>query len=735
MGNSECVSKEGGGFEDLCSSRAFPDFVAPNSEHKTYEFDFKRCSNFKLRRNSADGLSPVHPLSGFEIEPPRFETLELAAVVEPKRLGRVAPRWHTVKEYSHAVQTRLYVSGRSFVKCEVTLPLDPHLTTQGCERSVCAFAVCTRGRPIYGSTRPTKSFTHTTQVGTSGVAFALFLEISTSGIFLCPKVLVVLDQGGEVVLVDDRLGPLSPPLSFYVDFALVDDGGRNVQLDIIFRGRACADAACNSAEGDMMKTMRTCLQDYTTFNNHIEPASVSVGYSDIAAHLNSSTVYLQNLVISEEQFEGPAPLLRPYNVWKEIVQKPELDLRSKILFEGEDANAASSAIEASEPPVVHPQLRLPGRPGNLLREEGSDGGGQDGFWYHLSYGRDPADVGERGGGGGGPPAAIVGEFWLSRNSVSKRNTYFHCSSTLAQALTLCIAVRFSCPTTYLDLIADNAATVLRHAPIPTNGVVMGIEQDPRHRDPYDGVLLRMFMEHRNEILDDMVVCECRMADLSKTIVHQEIYDGGSTIFYRLTLLHRDGSLQSAVLQTNVEQLEDLSYIDIGRGGGQYLLVEEPSLRFPISPCLARHELSPENRIFVYSSMAYSPPEKRSSKEQSHDHRPGDEVAEEEKKEEEEEEEAAPHSLAQWGSPQVSDVVLEDWQSAGGGFSDAEHDATATAATPSEPIAGTKRGGRRSGGSCRVAHEDGLWARPLIDSAVLLCRVDEPPFQCIPRSLS
>eukprot|EP00971_Amphidinium_carterae_P163323 3238365-Amphidinium_carterae.1 len=33
---------------------------------------------------------------------------------------------------------------------------------------------------------------------------------------------------------------------------------------------------------------------------------------------------------------------------------------------------------------------------------------------------------------------------------------------------------------------------------------MGVERDPRHP-----ALLRMFIEHRNRIVEDMVICECQ----------------------------------------------------------------------------------------------------------------------------------------------------------------------------------------------------------------------------------
>merc|ERR1712203_624494 len=101
----------------------------------------------------------------------------------------------------------------------------------------------------------------------------------------------------------------------------------------------------------------------------------------------------------------------------------------------------------------------------------------------------------------------------------------------------------------------------------------------------------------------MVVCEASPSDVANSIVHQEIYDGGDTILYRLSLLNDIGTRQSAVLEINSSKLEEP---ELSERSGMNNYVEEPSARFPLAPCLERRALSPTNRIFVYSSISYSP---------------------------------------------------------------------------------------------------------------------------------
>ena len=102
-------------------------------------------------------------------------------LVKSQTIEKQTPKVYTVKEYSpSASQQRVYVSGRILVQCNGTA------TSSASRRSICAFAVCTRGRPIYQSLK--FRLTHTAQVRPSGVVFALYLSSTPSGVFLCPKI-------------------------------------------------------------------------------------------------------------------------------------------------------------------------------------------------------------------------------------------------------------------------------------------------------------------------------------------------------------------------------------------------------------------------------------------------------------------------------------------------------------------------------------------------------------------
>lgn len=681
------------GLDGVCTSRDSPAFAAPNTEDVTYQYNFERDKDVKFWQGTTG--SEKYTPEGFLLKSQASE--------------KYTPKVYTVKECKpNASQQRIAVSGRALVTCKAVPS-----SSQG---PICAFAVCLRGRPVYESLK--LRFTHIAQVRSSGVVFALYLNSSPSGIFLCPRIMLVLESGDEVLLVDDRLGPIPTPQAFYADFAIVDDAGRNMQLDMIFRGSG-------GIKGKGMRTLRTCLQDYTSFNSQIQPANISLGYSNIAAFLPDSSVHLQNLHVSEKPLDVTMAVEpQPYDVWKEAAHMPENESGSKILFEGEDARTALMAVDVPEAPVVHPQL-APSKveAAKTKADKGGSGEGPlqrwvsrgappgsdllaessvDEFWYHICYDDDLDNTRS------GPRTNIRGEFWLSKQAVEKKHVYFHCSSTLSQALSMCLGFRFSCPTDYLSLIADRAAKVLRHTHIPTNGVVLGIERDPRHDS-----LLRMFIEHRNEILEDMVVCECRQEDLAHTILHQEVYDAGGTIHYRLTLLHRDGARQSAVLQADADKIEDPHFLDSARSGGQYQLVEDPSPRWPLSPCLVRHDLSPANRIFVYSSVAHD--------------QDGDLGAEMDA-----ENPAGPEDFRSVGDNMSEGASLEDYHSAGGmedyhsaggGVSDNEE---SSAAAKAQRKAGSVKGDE---GPAAIR-----WRRPLIESAVLLSRLEQSPFQSVPANM-
>lgn len=720
MGNTGCIGKNAG-LDNLCAGRGFPEFIAPNTEHVTYSFNCARDPQIKL----AYGQTGVTSDAGFALDPQMNE--------------RRAPKWYVLKEYApNAAQLRVHVSGRVFVQCEAKAAISSSATSP---TTVCAFKICTRGRPIYESIR-TDNFTHTAHVVTSGVFFALGISSSVQGLFLSPRLTAVLENGDEVLLVDDRLGPLQPQ-SYYVDFAMLDDGGRNLQVDLIFRGfpgdSVSAAIGADEGSGGNMRTLRTCLQDYIAFNSQVSPASVSFSSSDLMSLLPEASVHLQNIVVSEERFEEQVPLAQPYDIWKEANLKTEKGLSGKLLYEGEDAYNATmaSSVALDGFAAAHPQfqsaLQHPpildstggsarglGRPTGSYKESLAESCTDD-FWHHVRYDNDEHDLRFPGspekqllGNPNCPDDSthLRGEFWLSKHAVDKKNVYFHCSSTLAQATTMCIAFRFSCPLDYLQLIERasgtsgssghrEAVSLLRDGHIPASGIVLGIEHDPRHRS-----LLRMFVEHRNEIKDDMVLCECQSpSDLTRSIAHQEVYDGGGTIIYRVTVLHRDGGRQSAVLQMNADDFEEAN-LDSARS---YRLAEEPSPRFPISPCPLSQTLSPANRIFVYSAIVYENTDDQCTIPE------GAEVLVDASSE------CCDERSMLDCSCHASDAAAEDWQSAGGGYSDCEVDDWQRA--------------RSARAGMEHFFSPTKWRRPLIESAVLLSRMEEPPFKCFPMSLT
>eukprot|EP00439_Symbiodinium_sp_Y106_P063940 s3152_g9.t5 len=133
------------------------------------------------------------------------------------------------------------------------------------------------------------------------------------------------------------------------------------------------------------------------------------------------------------------------------------------------------------------------------------------------------------------------------------------------------------------------------------GVVFGIEQDPRNAR-----LVRMFIEYRNEIVADMVLCEVfEERDEARSIrVHQEIFDGLDILLFRVTLFRADGDHQVASLKLRNEQLEEF---DMSPTRHLHSF-EEPSWRFPISPLAKRMSTTPGSRLFIYTGVPYIPEE-------------------------------------------------------------------------------------------------------------------------------
>mmetsp|Transcript_64136 Transcript_64136/g.126887 ORF Transcript_64136/g.126887 Transcript_64136/m.126887 type:complete len:708 (-) Transcript_64136:71-2194(-) len=706
MGSAICLGDKAGRLANICVGRGLPEFVPPNTDEVSYQFNYTKSDDICF----ASGDCAINPSHGFALDP-------------PKANERRTAKWYTVYECDRSpTYLRLLVSGRVHVRCS-----DKNLPPVAASGS--AIKICTRGCPIYESLR-TSHFTHTAQVVTSGVFFSLALVAGTDqgGLFLCPRLALVMESGAEVALVDDRLGPVQPQ-SFYVDFAILDDGGRNVQIDLIFRGEPAEAGTAKEFDGPPIRTLRTCLQDYTAFHGHLQSSNISLGTTDLEQVLPETTVHLQHLVVSEELIdEERVPLAQPYYSGAKNIEngtsgsQPNLQgvaaPSMKLLHEGVDARSAAvfAALGVGFSAFSeHPQLAA--RNKALTPVEPNE----DGFWHHISYEDNDAK-----------DPRLSGEFWLSKEPVDKKNLYLNCSSTLAQALTMCIVFRFGCPQDYLHLIEQAAAEgpsaekkeasfVLREWHIPANGVVVGIEPDPRHRH-----LLRMFIEHRNEIKDDMVVCERGdMSHMHDSIVNQEIYDAGIAIIYRITLLHKDGGRQSAVIQWNTDELEEAN-LDILRSGNNFRLVEEPSPRFPISPCpLTQTNLSAESRIFIYSAEAFqttvATPRDSSGSPAQVDAPAEDPYA----------------NLAHYSPGAVSagpgDSIYhsdlgtaEDWQSAKGGYSEGEME---TGPNPGDRLVRTRTG------AASFDEPSVEWKRPVIQSVVLLSKMQDPPFNCFPSSLS
>jgi len=363
---------------------------------------------------------------------------------------------------------------------------------------------------------------------------------------------------------------------------------------------------------------------------------------------------------------------------------------------------------------VHPQLcRAASRPLPKVAATVNGGGSSasDVFkgpasWFHISYHGDSKSSDKKGLE---LMKGFSGEFWLSRASVEKKNVYFQCSSTLSQALTMCVGMRFSCPTEYLTLIqeGERGARVLRHMHIPTNAVLMGIEHDPRSK-----ALLRMFVECRNEVLDDMPVCECHGRALDETLVHQEIYDSGEKMTYRITCLHKDGSQQSASLEIDLDQLEDAG-TDTARSSQFSGGLDEPSSRFPTSKAASCHNLSPANRILLYTSVAYS-----------------QQIAAAEELAESDGDNSMYGPPMAYSTPMQPEVCPEDFQSVGFSCSDVCSDADVESIGGwGTPCAGNEEG--TPWFRTMPAEKEPLevsWLRPLIESCALSVKKKQMPFK-------
>lgn len=727
MGNVECVNgsvvRHGCGDAAPAKDRTGPSFIPPNREHVTYEFDCRSDSALLVHHG---GPLPVS-LRGFPIEPHRPPDGERK---------RLAPKWTLLANCCiEAARLRLCISGRVLVECED----DKGPATQ----PVCAFAVAARGATREQSLM-TRNFVHMARTLTSGVSYGLYLSWQEDGsMFLCPRLSLLLENGDEVELLEDRLGPVTLPASFYTDFAIVDECGRNVQVDFIFRGLPGPDGKMN------MSTLRTCIQDYTTFNNQVDPNSISVGNSGMSPHLPGATVHLQNLVISEDWQEvDETDALPPYprdldSVPLQVLQRaPEAP--GVVLFEGWDAR--SSFLETSRSrsgtggpaAVKRPEdeiLKNFDQVVDTFRTKDEDPDRVKKFWHHIKY----CSAGDRADRRQRDPnnrVSLSGEFWLSKEVVARKGVYLHCSSNLAQALTMCIAFRFRCSNEVVRLIAqgESGARILTHMHIPTSAILLGIERDQRN-----SALLRMFVEHQNVTVDDMTVSELWAEALTDSIVHQEIYDDETTLYYRVTLQHSDGTRQCASLEAPAASLEEQ------QSSAQLANIVDESPRFPTSRGSCYHNLSTDNRVFIYSSVAFE-----SGKRETLDSPKLRKVAGGPDRYSLDSADASPAPATEEDWHSVGGAVEGEAQSAGEGSSEEDSEGEEDGMQDCEEGAETAKrdGGSKPGlrssprdrgkpASPRksfdpnrvVPKHQAHWSRPLIDSVVLLGQIGKLPFKC------
>jgi len=575
MGNIECLSSPFG--DNLCISREFPSFIPPFTDNITYDYDFFECDE------------------GIQLDGKVLPCDERGFQITNNRPLREGPKWCIVKEYEiskvvsrNTAMTRLYVSGRLFI--QFMAPASVLRDAKG----VCVFSICLRGKPVY---EHVQGFPNSVHKFNSGIFFNIYLVNQKSVLHVAPQIRLVNDQCHEVPLCEDVLGPITRN-NFFVDFAIVDDG-RNLQMDTIVR----------VPEG---KTFRSCIQDYTMYNSGAPNPMITLGYSNLQHYTSNATVFLQNLCIGEREFED-APGNKVFD-WTSETQ----------LFQG--VGAICTTTEEFEPSLLHhPQykpldmktmeeitkkqtLMDKSRLTRFLTNEAlsstiEQNEATSKFWYHIRY--DMGDNKNSGAGSDENSKCIEGEFWLSRQPLRRGEMYFQTSSSVSQSLVSGIVFRFSCPNDFMTLIEAGACRVLRHTHIPTNGIAFGIEEDPA-----DPNMLRMFIEHRSRIVEDMIVCNCPRTNVrDETLVHHEVFDEGAYLYYRITIIHTDMSQQSCVLRIKEDNLEFIrgppgDFFGRISKSPSYSNHEKPSPRFPISPALSRHVLPEGYRIMLYSSISY-----------------------------------------------------------------------------------------------------------------------------------
>eukprot|EP00400_MALV-I_sp_L67-5_P000659 gene659-963_t len=383
----------------------------------------------------------------------------------------------------------------------------------------------------------------------------------------------------QILLLSDELGVI--PWRSYVDFALVDDGGRNLHVDVIVRS-AMGD---NHPDVNFYKTRRTCMQDYTTYNGFLD-GELSIGHSffqNPGMEIESG-VYLQNMCISEvpiTNFVQFGPVLP--SEWDSNFDKP-------ILFEGMDAAMAARYVgqpSGSGKVLRHPQLA------GLDKIAGDQASSP--YWHRICY-EDSQPLADSEAVVGYIVPHMKGEFWMSRSDFVTDPTYYVFSSSVcAQALHSCVVVRFSTSSDYLTLIESKASNVLRLSSIPTSGVVCGVEEDAD-----DPTVLRMFVEHRGNVIDDMIIGEISEDLKQKLVVHQEIYNTPDKVLFRVSLVWPSGWKESSVLSVSSDKIQDPTPWE--QNSSRNSNSANAYQRFPISAAMARHDLKNMHRVFVYSAV-------------------------------------------------------------------------------------------------------------------------------------
>mmetsp|Transcript_134163 Transcript_134163/g.304245 ORF Transcript_134163/g.304245 Transcript_134163/m.304245 type:complete len:493 (+) Transcript_134163:45-1523(+) len=183
-------------------------------------------------------------------------------------------------------------------------------------------------------------------------------------------------------------------------------------------------------------------------------------------------------------------------------------------------------------------------------------------WHHVAYPESAGSV-----------ARFKGELWLTTRDVEKAGTFLEATLTAAEALALACVFRFGCSLDYLGLIEAQASKFLAVSSIPCRGVAVGLDEDSE-----DPNILRMFVEYRGQVIEDMVVCHLPPEQRESAQVCLEVFDDMVQFLFRVCINHR-GAVQQAVLEVSGDRL-DASLEGYSRGG---LLSSRYTSRYFASP--------------------------------------------------------------------------------------------------------------------------------------------------------